>query len=242
MEVHAHTHTERKKWTHYFWEFLMLFLAVFCGFLAENQREHLVEHKWEKQYINSLTQDLRSDTNQVDSFSTMFTSKLAELEIVIKELNERPSLHCLRHLFEGVGFPDFIYTDRTIQQLKNSGSLRLIRNQAVADSIVDYDLHIRADVMHKELTNSQSMPKLMDKLNYIVDGVEWFKMFTPDNRDSTTVKNAVLLVKDKMELIRLRNEYITYKFYIQYQWESLQAIKEKANRLLVFIKKEYHLE
>ena len=30
MEVHAHTHTERKKWTHYFWESLMLFLAVFC--------------------------------------------------------------------------------------------------------------------------------------------------------------------------------------------------------------------
>jgi D-aminopeptidase len=36
MEVHAHTHTApasggtgRKKWSHYFWEFLMLFLAVF---------------------------------------------------------------------------------------------------------------------------------------------------------------------------------------------------------------------
>ena len=36
MEVHSHTHSPRKKWTHYFWEFLMLFLAVFCGFLAEN--------------------------------------------------------------------------------------------------------------------------------------------------------------------------------------------------------------
>jgi hypothetical protein len=23
MEVHAHTHTERKKWIHYLWEFLM---------------------------------------------------------------------------------------------------------------------------------------------------------------------------------------------------------------------------
>jgi hypothetical protein len=45
MEVHAHTHTARKKWTHYFWEFLMLFLAVFCGFLAENYREHYVEHQ-----------------------------------------------------------------------------------------------------------------------------------------------------------------------------------------------------
>ncbi len=30
MEVHAHTHSPRRKWTHYFWEFLMLFLAVFC--------------------------------------------------------------------------------------------------------------------------------------------------------------------------------------------------------------------
>ena len=43
MEVHAHSHTAGKKWTHYFWDFLMLFLAVFCGFLAENIREHSVE-------------------------------------------------------------------------------------------------------------------------------------------------------------------------------------------------------
>ena len=54
MEVHAHTHTPRKKWTHYFWEFLMLFLAVFCGFLAENQREHFIEHRREKEYHESF--------------------------------------------------------------------------------------------------------------------------------------------------------------------------------------------
>ena len=39
MEIHAPTHTPRKKWTHYFREFLMLFPAVFCGFLAEYQLE-----------------------------------------------------------------------------------------------------------------------------------------------------------------------------------------------------------
>ena len=43
METHHHTHTPRKKWTHYLWEFLMLFLAVFCGFLAEYQLEHKIE-------------------------------------------------------------------------------------------------------------------------------------------------------------------------------------------------------
>ena len=48
MEVHAHTHTSRKKWTHYFWEFLMLSLAVFCGFFAEYQLEHKIEKDREK--------------------------------------------------------------------------------------------------------------------------------------------------------------------------------------------------
>jgi hypothetical protein len=56
MEVHHHSHLASgethgsepaihgvgKKFTHYIWEFLMLFLAVFCGFLAENIREHNV--------------------------------------------------------------------------------------------------------------------------------------------------------------------------------------------------------
>ena len=62
MEVHAHTHTERKRFKHYLWEFFMLFLAVFCGFLAENQRENFVEHHKEKQYMVSLVEDLETDT------------------------------------------------------------------------------------------------------------------------------------------------------------------------------------
>src|SRR4029079_7061608 len=68
MEVHHHPHTARKKWSHYFWEFLMLFLAVFCGFLAENQREHIVEKKRAKEYARSLVHDLSNDTSQLSAF------------------------------------------------------------------------------------------------------------------------------------------------------------------------------
>ena len=62
MEIHNHSHTARKKWNHYFWEFLMLFLAVTLGFFVENQREHYIEHKREKAYIRSLIRDLKQDT------------------------------------------------------------------------------------------------------------------------------------------------------------------------------------
>jgi hypothetical protein len=65
MEAHTHTHTQRKKWYHYFWEFIMLFLAVFCGFLAENQREHIAERHREKDFMESLLNDIKADTTKL---------------------------------------------------------------------------------------------------------------------------------------------------------------------------------
>ena len=45
MEVHHHPdiHHEKKKWKEYFFEFLMIFLAVAMGFFAEQIRERHVE-------------------------------------------------------------------------------------------------------------------------------------------------------------------------------------------------------
>src|SRR5436190_21631768 len=83
MEVHAHTHTERKKWIHYFWEFLMLFLAVTLGFLVENQREHMVEHNRAKDYAAALIRDLRSDTTNINQYSGYCTLFIATMDSLI---------------------------------------------------------------------------------------------------------------------------------------------------------------
>ena len=62
MEVHAHTHTARKKWTHYFWEFIMLFLAVFCG--LERRRLGTFEDdrscRWHSFHVSVLCTGLKS--------------------------------------------------------------------------------------------------------------------------------------------------------------------------------------
>jgi hypothetical protein len=55
MEVHHHGHVhEQKKWKEYLFQFFMLFLAVFCGFLAEYQLEHMIEKQWERNNQNPL--------------------------------------------------------------------------------------------------------------------------------------------------------------------------------------------
>jgi len=92
MEVHHHAHTARKKWTHYLWEFLMLFLAVTLGFLVENQREHYVEHQREKQFIRSLFNDIRSDTANIAKIISARTVKERMLDSLSFMMNSpRPS-------------------------------------------------------------------------------------------------------------------------------------------------------
>ena len=60
METHAHElhKAPGSGWKHYFFEFFMLFLAVFFGFLAENLREHLSDKEKGKVYIASLVEEL----------------------------------------------------------------------------------------------------------------------------------------------------------------------------------------
>ena len=44
----------------------MLFLAVFCGFLAEYQLEHKIEKDRERQFMLSLLKDLEKDTVSIN--------------------------------------------------------------------------------------------------------------------------------------------------------------------------------
>jgi hypothetical protein len=147
MEVHHHTHTPRKKWNHYLWEFLMLFLAVFCGFLAENQREHYVEHQREKQYVKSFLEDLRTDITQLDSLvdERMTRKKMIDSLIVILSTPD-PDMYAkqIYYLARPLTISyQFFRNERTIQQLKNGGNLRLIRKQNVSDAIMEYDHHVQ---------------------------------------------------------------------------------------------------
>src|SRR5258705_3457348 len=138
MEVHAHSHTAdpdshrgRKKWTHYFWEFLMLFLAVFCGFLAENQREHMVEQQREKQYARELYAELFADSiavanklklrldNEKDIDYLNIYLKDSSLTLLPREFY--PAYTTVMYLANTYSFEP---KDGILSQLKSSGSLR----------------------------------------------------------------------------------------------------------------------
>jgi hypothetical protein len=143
MEVHHHSHTARKKWTHYFWEFLMLFLAVFCGFLAENQREHFVEAHRAKEYAKSLLYDIRLDTAELRRGinSTRFT--VSSIDSIVLISKRRTLANTIPRSF--YYYSKFIsqsyrmdWTRSTIDQLIQSGNLRYFRNKNLVALINSY--------------------------------------------------------------------------------------------------------
>ncbi|HEY9703489.1 MAG TPA: hypothetical protein V6C58_13650 [Allocoleopsis sp.] len=146
MEVHHHTH-HPKKWKEYFWEFFMLFLAVFCGFLAELQLEHYVEHQRERQYMVSMLEDLKSDTAMLSNNIQERLERVAMCDSLTLYFDKQIDQTLTGRVYfyaRTASIPCNLFpSDRTVQQLKNSGNLRLIRNQAISNNIMLYDQNLR---------------------------------------------------------------------------------------------------
>ena len=149
MEVHAHSHTARKKWTHYFWEFLMLFLAVFCGFLAEYQLEHKIERDRAKQLARSFYEELKNDSINVVLKSGNRAKQENALKYLMRyfkdsSLTNVSKTFTLNFLY-GINFrTPSLFEPRTVvlEQLKNSGSLRYFKSNDLQKLIGDLSVAI----------------------------------------------------------------------------------------------------
>ncbi len=251
MEVHHHAHNpaephHKKNWKSYFWEFLMLFLAVFCGFIAEYQLEHVIEHQRERQYIESYIEDLKIDTaniRRVKNARNLSFIKLDSLMQLLKN-NQIKGYESDLYYFGRIltRNSQFISTDRTITQLKNSGALRLIRNEAAADSILSYDKTIEGYYINQDRERDERF-NIYPVLSRMFDP---FILETMQDKNSPSfirpINNPSLRSYDK-------DIQLDLAFYIHHLKSSsllldfrLRLINEKAIRTIAFLKKEYHIE
>jgi len=241
MESHAH-HIHKapgKGWKHYFFEFLMLFLAVFAGFLAENQREHIVEHQREKKFARRLLSDLRQD-------SIFFETR-------IKLLEERQNAHkaFLKIMTspEGTTDPDVMkgfvplltgtnndFTTATYNQMKTSGSLRYIDNDSLTTSLQKY-----YDVLLAKVTrDAEGADKFF--LDYIIAYMTKhfrFQDFRPSDSSAIHVKLLNRSADSDQELINIMGVWASSG---ETQLNLLRPAREQMFELIRLIKTEYHLE
>jgi hypothetical protein len=248
MEIHQHSHSERKKWSHYLWEFFMLFMAVTLGFFVENQREHYVEHRRGSQYINSFIEDVEQDTAYFADYINDYSEKTNVLDNMFdcydSVTGKIRSNNCLISIIEQTGgFPDFIYTDRTLQQLKNSGGLRLL-DPADADSITIYDNTLRS-MEKNETTEIQETQTLLRNITYeLINFSITMKVRDNDHEtDTAKLNKAALLYGSNPGLLnKYFNVLYHYNWLMHGQVYNFQKLLSMATSLISYLKKEHHLK
>jgi len=237
MDIHANHlhHAPGGKIWHYFFEFLMLFLAVFCGFIAENWREQLKEHQREKEFIHSIVEDLKSDTLQSDNILVQLRSTNTGIDSVLNALSSTEiienSNNAYRLWTKYLDIRAFISNDRTIQQLKNSGELRLIRNKAVSDRIMKYDQTVKnyyqqSNFMYSALSDQHIYSQLFD----------FIRLKKNRNFPVPLTEQGKKILNEAYAHQQLWNSGLTGLI----SW--LESVNEEGKGLLIFIQKEYHMQ
>ena len=132
----------------------MLFLAVFCGFLAEYQLEHTIEHQREKKYMASMVDDLERDTQDLSADIHWWKVQERRINSLLLELDKPPQARDLVVLYRCAAsmrrYNSFEYHDRTMNQLKNAGFFRLVRKKQVADQLMEYDALVERTLLGVE--------------------------------------------------------------------------------------------
>ena len=248
MEVHKHPHhvTHKKKWGEYLLEFLMLFLAVFLGFVAENIREHKVEREREHEYIESLIADLKSDQQVLAQHILHVQSGLSMTDSMIVILNT-PSLIAGKtgqlYYFARLAprLKPSLINNRTLEQLKNSGNFRLIRNLTISNKIINYYeklplIHLLESINETEFTEYKKVAaKIFDP--------SVFLQMEDENGDIKRIADNPPLRNADNELLQ---ELSVFSVYMHGTKKTVintdEDLKIEGANLIKYLQKAYYLE
>jgi len=249
MEVHHHPdiHHKPKKWKEYFLEFLMIFLAVTLGFIAENLREHITESSKEKQYIAGFIRNVKDDTanlhhviesdkQQVKGVDSMLN--LSHVNMAIDSNRKSFYYIAIRYFYNSSSFKS---NDATLQQLKSTGDYRLIEKDHVADSLAKYDADIHS-IYSQGAYYEVYFKEILSRLDELTD--------------MTILGDTSLIINEKMmnrpfpplrdddgKLPTLFNKIFDFRIITNAYVENfLKPQLENSKNLIAFLKKEYDIK
>ncbi|HSZ85497.1 MAG TPA: hypothetical protein VK787_05670 [Puia sp.] len=247
MEIHHHpdVHHKRKKFKEYFFEFIMIFLAVTLGFFAEGLREHIGDRTREKEYMTSLLQELKYDTSQYNKVLHTVGRLQPQLDSLYKNLK-----NAARYNYIIQGKWNYLMNQTsieyrpglpTIRQLLSSGNLRLIESRLVGNKILEYEAYVKGNVERLDDNINTATQKVYGFEDALCDYKYFVTVDLSQKADSSTY-DMPLVVKDTIRLNEFANSFVNYKaISTAYNKTVLDALKY-ATELIKLINNEYHLE
>ena len=239
---HPHLpHNGKKKFKAYFLEFLMMFLAVTLGFLAENIREHYVEDQHAHQYAILLSQDIKKNITQVKGEierRRIMQESFDTLKGLLMNNQLDSNAQIVKHAVLLSEILPLATTTATFVQMQNSGSLRFMRNTELISLLTDYFntlIPLTQTDIHQEFQlvkdNNQKFLR------------EHFNLMQIDSADNLLTGHPDIYDWNKRSAIQMYNVILNTNIWNQWIIEKdLIPIQQQGDALIEILKKEYHLQ
>ena len=233
----------KKSFRDYVFEFTLPFLAVMAAFLLNNVKEDYAENQLEKQYIISIISDLNDDIKLVDEQVKFHKLRIAQMDSLL-DFFEKPTAikdHLKVNILGKMASRgiQFDYNDRTIEQMKNSATFRLIKNQTATNLIVKYYQKVKVIKLmeDREKEEQEDYKRVAVKIFYPFSDRVIFK----DGKETHLRKN-VMPIENNPALLREAAGFIQYLNNSRGRIISLkQDLKTTALQLIDALKREYKL-
>ena len=250
MEVHHHTH-HPKSWKEYIQEFLMLFFAVFLGFMSEYYLEYRAERHKEHDYLVSMQKDLKADLEEMklkdSNMEKIVNSGNKIVQLVYKPVLVETDIDSIYiHSFIIISrFYNIDFSSGTIDQLRNAGGFRLIQNEEIVREISDYEkgkgtMKIQLESIMERAANVHIIQnKLLHSTVFSTNKkIGEFGFDVARLKELKKQTGSAFITAEKTTLYEYANYASVMKGYMAY-YEVLSKIQqEKAKALIKLIEAE----
>jgi hypothetical protein len=243
MEVHHHggEHHGPKKIKDYFLEFLMIFLAVTLGFLAENFREFITDKSHVAELAGQLKEDLTNDTTNVQKlidFETAQVRRTDSLFVMLTSPADKIDYKKLQDMIVSCDRMDFFYP--------STGAISTIKRELHLKEFVKTKIALHIDNYEKVVTVLQNFENR--DVDYLGKYIEAFlsNHFTPQNAAVAVLRlpvlNGTMRNLTPADLVQLSVDVSLIKAYDLVLVNRYSKVKTEASAFIEHIKQTYKLD
>lgn len=244
-------------------EIILVVIGILIALQINNWNENSKEQKKITSYVKNLALDIKEDISQTEQRIKSIKIKVIYIDSIAdyfrnKNIEDIDNLEALYMMYDNYGYKPFTWYKSTIEEIKSSGSLKLIKNDSLHELINKYYAltdHLNQDYL-EDFEISESLNRDMAKIintNYenrksLIDTL--FLSFRKRDKsiyyNSEVYKKAKalnypILTHDINQIHAFVNSLFRYKVSLRIRYENeFPKLINRGEKIIKMIEEEYY--
>jgi hypothetical protein len=225
-------------------EIVLVVIGILIALQINNANELRKQREKEVHYLTNIRNDLRLNIQEIDRYIETRSQRIASAQSIIEHFEGKPLTDLDKFNKEAIDiytWKKFFQSDNTFQELRNSGNLGLISNEAIKDGLLDLDNlykklkyeedHFRYDA---EIMLYEPSYKMLDLQPLVQNYTYQMTQGQAGSEDELPRQQFDNMLKDTLQ----KNGFVMAVYEFSVMNQQLAEMKAKCDELIVLIQEE----